>query len=70
MVSQLESTFETMKRLPVEIFLAPHARAWGRYRKYRESLEAEDPVAPFIDPEGYRAFVEGSEAAFRARVEG
>ncbi len=57
-------SLETWRSLPVDVFLAPHARTFGRYRKYRESLEAEDPVAPWVDPEGWRAFVEAMAARF------
>ena len=63
-----EQSFETWRSLPVDIFLAPHARKFGRWRKYQESLEAEDSVAPFIDPEGYAAFIDETEQRFRAAV--
>jgi hypothetical protein len=39
-----------------------HARWWGRYRKFVASTTANNPVDPFIDPEGYRAFIDAAEA--------
>ena len=63
-----ERSFRTWRSLPVDIFLAPHARVFGRWRKFQASAEAEDRVAPFIHPEGYRAFIDETERRFRAAV--
>ncbi len=41
------------------------ARAWGRYRKFVARATAKNPVDPFIDPEGYRAYIDTAEAEFR-----
>ena len=50
--------------------LTPHARDFGRWRKFQESLEAaEDPVEPFVDPEGYLSFIDRAEERFRAVIE-
>jgi metallo-beta-lactamase class B len=57
-----------LRSLPVDIWVTSHARAFGRYRKYVESSQAPDPVAPFIDREGYTAYVDSAEAAFRRKV--
>jgi hypothetical protein len=43
-----------------------HARAWGRYRKFVASTTAKNPVDAFIDPEGYRAYIDAAEAEFRS----
>ncbi|HSM08465.1 MAG TPA: hypothetical protein VLA33_05550 [Gemmatimonadota bacterium] len=37
-----------------------------RWWKFQESSDSYDPVAPFIDPDGYRAFVDDTERRFRA----
>jgi hypothetical protein len=42
-----------------------HARAWGRYRKFVASATAQNPVDPFIDREGYRAFLDAAEDELR-----
>jgi metallo-beta-lactamase class B len=65
MEAAYERTFQTMRSLPVDIFLAPHARVFGRWRKFQASQEEEDPVAPFIDPEGYQDFVDDLERQLR-----
>jgi metallo-beta-lactamase class B len=63
-----ERSFRTWRSLPVDIFLAPHARVFGRWAKYQESLAAADPVAPFIDPERYQTFIDETERRFRAAI--
>ncbi len=45
-----------------------HARLWGRYRKFVARDTARSPADPFIDPEGYRAYVDSAEARFRRGV--
>jgi metallo-beta-lactamase class B len=61
----LEKSIRVMRSLPVDIWVTSHARAWGRYRKYQESLKSKDPVTPFIDREGYFKFIDAGERAFR-----
>ena len=39
---------------------------WGRYRKFLASTTAKRPVDAFIDPEGYRAYIDQAEAEFRS----
>jgi metallo-beta-lactamase class B len=63
--TDFERTLAMLRSLPVDIWLTPQAREYGRFRKYQESLKAEDPAAPFIDPDGYRASIDDAEAKFR-----
>lgn len=63
--ADFERSFRTLRSLPADIFLTPHARDFGRWRKFQESLEAEDPVEPFIDPEGYLRYIDSAEERFR-----
>jgi hypothetical protein len=42
-----------------------HARWWGRYRKFVASQTAKNPVDPFIDPDGYRAYIDNAEQELR-----
>ena len=37
----------------------------GRYRKSVASANAKNPVDPFIDPEGYRAYLDAAETELR-----
>jgi metallo-beta-lactamase class B len=63
--ADLERSFRRLRSLPADIWVTAHARWWGRYRKFVASSTSKDPVAPFIDPEGYRAFIDAAEAEFR-----
>jgi hypothetical protein len=53
------------RSLPADIWATNHARMWGRYRKFVASTTAKNPVDAFIDPEGYRAFIDAAEAELR-----
>lgn len=66
--ADLERTFRVLRALPADIWVTSHARLWGRYRKFVASRTAADPVAPFIDQEGYRAYIDSGEARFRRGV--
>jgi metallo-beta-lactamase class B len=61
----LERAFRVLRSLPADIWVTNHARQWGRYRKFVASQTAKNPVDPFIDPEGYRAYLDAAEAEFR-----
>ena len=61
-----ERTFSVLKSLPVDIFLGAHGSYFNLPAKY-ERLKAGAP-APFIDPEGYRAYVADRERAFRTEL--
>lgn len=61
----LERSFSRLRSLPADIWVTSHARLWGRYRKFVARDTARSPVAPFIDPEGYRAYIDSAEARFR-----
>jgi metallo-beta-lactamase class B len=57
-----ERSIRVLRSLPADIWVTNHARAWGRYRKFVASATAKNSVDPFIDPEGYRAFIDAAEA--------
>jgi metallo-beta-lactamase class B len=63
--ADLERSIRLLRSLPVDIWVTCHARWWGRYRKYLASATATNPVEPFIDPEGYRAFIDAAESELR-----
>jgi metallo-beta-lactamase class B len=58
-----ERTFRVLRSLPVDIWLTSRGVEYGRYRKYEASLSASDPVAPFIDPDGYLKSIDEAERA-------
>jgi metallo-beta-lactamase class B len=59
--------FEVMRALPCDIYLAPHGAQYGLLEKYAK-LEKGGPN-PFIDPDGYRAYVDTSEKLFLGKLE-
>ena len=63
--ADMTRTFEVLRNLPADVWVTSHARLWGRYRKFVARDTAASPTAPFIDPEGYRAYVDTGEARFR-----
>jgi len=63
--ADLERSFRTLRSLPIDIWVTCHARWWGRYRKFVASSTASNPADPFIDPDGYRAYIDAAEKDFR-----
>jgi metallo-beta-lactamase class B len=63
--ADLERAFRVLRSLPVDIWVTSHARQWGRYRKFVASQTAKNPVDPFIDPDGYAAYLANAESEFR-----
>lgn len=64
-----ERTFTVLKSLPVAIFLAPHGGFFDLAGKRERAARGEASRNPFVDPEGYQAWVEKMEGAFVAAVE-
>jgi metallo-beta-lactamase class B len=56
-------TFRVLRALPCDIFLAPHGFHFGLEPKAQKHRAGVMPN-PFIDPEGYRAFVDRSERVY------
>ena len=64
--ADLERSFRVLRSLPVDIWVTSHARFWGRYRKFVASQTAKNPADSFVDPEGYRAYIDTAEAEYRS----
>ena len=62
-----EQTFLVLKKLPVDLFLGAHGSYYNLLEKHPKLGTAK--VNPFIDPQGYRAYVEDREKAFRTELE-
>lgn len=60
-------TFEVLKALPCDVFLAPHGSFFVLSDKI-EALRENPAVNPFVDPARYRAYVERGERRFRERL--
>jgi metallo-beta-lactamase class B len=56
-------TFAVLKSLPCDLFLGAHGAYFGMKAKY-DKMKAEGGN-PFIDPEGYKAYVAEREGTFR-----
>ena len=61
-----EKTFRVLKALPADVFLGAHGDYYGLPAKYAK-LKPGAPN-PFIDPDGYKAYVTDREAAFRKEL--
>jgi len=64
--ADLERSFRVLRSLPADIWVTSHARLWDRYRKFVASQTAAPPADAFIDPDGYRAYVDAAEADLRS----
>jgi metallo-beta-lactamase class B len=60
-------TFATLAALPCDVFLGSHASFYDGSGKARRLREGAKPN-PFVDPQGYRAYVAQSAAAYRERL--
>ncbi len=56
-------TFAVLKSLPCDLFLGAHGGYYGLKEKYARMKAGA--ANPFIDPEGYKAYVAEREATFR-----
>ena len=62
------ATFRTLSSLPCDIFLGAHGGYYGMAEKYAEFQDAPKRNR-FVDPHGYRVYIEEKQAAFRATLE-
>ncbi|MDQ6699646.1 MAG: subclass B3 metallo-beta-lactamase [Acidobacteriota bacterium] len=60
-------TYAVLKSLPCDLFLGAHGAYFGLKAKYAKMKSGGSN--PFIDPEGYRAYVAEREATFRKEWE-
>jgi metallo-beta-lactamase class B len=67
-VQDYEATFAKLRALPCDVFLAGHSWEFGLPEKLKARASGA-PGNPFVDPAGYRRWVDKSEAAFRKQLE-
>jgi metallo-beta-lactamase class B len=65
-VRDYETSFRKWKSLPCDIFLGAHGNYYDMETKHRK-LTAGDATA-FVDPTGYKAYIEERERTFRTRL--
>lgn len=61
-------TFRLLKTLPCDVFLAPHGMFFSLKEKSKLLAEGKEPN-PFIDPNGYKTYLEESEAEFKRKLQ-
>jgi metallo-beta-lactamase class B len=59
-----QKSFKTWMALPCDIFLGAHGNYYGLQAKYPK-LEQDRKVNPFVDPQGYKAWIAERELNFR-----
>jgi metallo-beta-lactamase class B len=62
-------TFETLKTLPVDIFIGAHASYYGGMEKAAKAKANPSAPNPFIDPDGYRTYIATAEKRFNDQLE-
>jgi metallo-beta-lactamase class B len=60
-------TFRILRSLPCDVFLGAHGVYYGMLEKYDRLKKGIKPN-PFVDPDGYRAFVDRSEQSFEEEL--
>ncbi len=65
--ADFERTFETLKALSCDVFLAEHGWDFALPDKIKR-LEQEPNANPFIDPTGYRQYLERAEARYHDQL--
>jgi metallo-beta-lactamase class B len=63
-----ERTFETLRKLPVDIFIGAHANYYGGREKAAKAKADPSGPSPFVDPDGFRKMVDGAERRFREQL--
>jgi metallo-beta-lactamase class B len=61
-------TFKLLKSLPCDVFLAPHGSMFGLLAK-QERLKKDAETNPFLDPQGYRTYVQNAEQTYLKQLE-
>ncbi len=68
MFADFEQTFTKLRALPVDVFLTQHGSAFGLADKAAR-LKAGATPNPFIDPDGYKRWIDTGEQNFRKRAQ-
>jgi metallo-beta-lactamase class B len=67
-VKDFESSVAKLRALPCDVFLGGHSWDFGLEAK-RKALQAGTGKNPFVDPEGYRRWLESANAALRKQID-
>ena len=61
-----ERGFQALKSLPCDVFLGAHGAYFGMEAKFARMKPGA--ANPFVDPEGYKGYVEEREQTFRKEL--
>lgn len=67
-VADYERTFQILKSLPCDIFLGAHGNFFDLTGKLK-LLEQGTKQNPFVDPQGYKRYIEDTEKTFQKELE-
>ena len=67
-VSDYERTFAALRAMPVDIFIGAHPGYYDGTAKAAKAKANPSGPNPFIDPDGYRRYVDNGERTFRERL--
>lgn len=67
---EFKHSFQTLRNLPADIFLGSHAGFFHMREKRKARDTAADPVAPFIDRDGYLKYIARAEEEFNGTIKG
>jgi metallo-beta-lactamase class B len=68
MLKDYKTSIATMRGLPCDIFLAAHPEQFGMDRKLADLKKDPDGPNPFVDPAGYKAYLDDSEAELNEKA--
>src|SRR5262249_37646255 len=66
-VQDFDRGFKTLRSLPVDMFFVSHGNPFGMDARLAKMV-AGAGVTPFMDPAGYKAYLDEYESAFRGQV--
>jgi metallo-beta-lactamase class B len=67
MADDFATTFKVLKSLPCDVFLGAHGNYYNMHAKH-EKVAKKSGENPFIDPLGYKKYVELKEATYRQKL--
>jgi metallo-beta-lactamase class B len=67
-MADIERGLRVLRSLRADIWVTAQSRTWERYSKFVASRAAKNPADAFIDPDGYRAYIDNAEAELRGDI--
>jgi metallo-beta-lactamase class B len=64
----MENALKTLKNVPADVWLVSHSYMFGMAEKIKR-MEEGSAMNPFIDPDGYRAYLAENETVLHTQLE-